>query len=240
MSEDNNLILSNEEDKNKDNFYDEEGKVICQICKEAFTVITATHLKKRHNMSVNEYKEKYNSPVTSKFFGEMRMKKRVKRTNSNIKENESNIDNDLSKEIFESTGNMFQQLKDKIKGIDFSDKINNIIEKKKSFIGNINNIPYDKLDLLNFLILEFDEIYNNYWVEKIIHRELVYRLITDIACPSLKIDFEFPNAFWHNYDQPKIVRDRILKEDGWRIVNINQTNPKIIHLEEELSKLKLI
>lgn len=48
-----------------DSFYDEDGKVICQVCKKSFHFITPRHLN-LHNMTSNEYKEKYNAPVFRK------------------------------------------------------------------------------------------------------------------------------------------------------------------------------
>lgn len=44
--------------------YDPAGLAICQICKNAFRVVTASHLKK-HNLTVHEYEKKF--PGMSRF-----------------------------------------------------------------------------------------------------------------------------------------------------------------------------
>lgn len=47
------------------NFYDENGNPICQICGKSFKFITSQHLK-LHNISREEYLEKYGNPPMKK------------------------------------------------------------------------------------------------------------------------------------------------------------------------------
>lgn len=229
----------------------------CEICGQELKILSGHHLKK-HKISYNEYVKKY--------FGSLENKKRILNSKN---EKENNITNDVSilnlnefpdekiipdfkiennddinidnlkvkvEEIFGNT-NGLESIDDP-----FISKISNVIKRKNVVYVDPRNLTSpDKIELITYLMNIFSNIENNYFIEKItLTGFLVYRYVTDIANPTLKIDFEFPNAFWHNQDVPKIVRDPILKRDGWKIINVMSSRPSIEDLEIELKKLKLI
>jgi hypothetical protein len=221
--------------------YNETGQVICQECGKAFNIISPTHLKKSHKMTLDEYRKRYdNFPVASKSFG------------AKQKYHES--------QMFEENSNTEIQIEpltdfdlDKIPNInkDFSKNVSSFIDEvkqfsdgssgsKQKFLGH--NIHKNKLKILNFLVIYFPELKNSYFIEKTnIAGALQYRLITDMCCTLSKVDFEFPDVFWHNKDPlSKEVRDNKLKADGWTVVNVPGTNPTTEQLQSILKKNNLI
>jgi len=233
--------------------YNETGMVICQECGKPFNAITVQHLNKSHNMSIVEYKQKYEGfPLVSQGFSAKQRLKGVKL----FKESPDIIVDEIKDEPIEIT----QEIKiedcddfdlDKIPIIpkDFTESVSNFIEEVKQFTNenklefpDPNNIIHkDKLKILNFLLSYFHDIKNSYYIEKTnISGHLEYRLITDICIPKEKLNIEFPNTFWHNMDVPKRNRDSILKNDGWIIIDIPGAKPSISDIKNILKDLKLI
>lgn len=243
--------------------YNEQGLAICQVCGKSFHKITAQHLEKLHNINMTEYKQKFEgAPLVS---NQLRAKLKFTRTNL-FKENEIKEDVVKKDEIKDENKNseedkITEEIKieerdeidlEKIPVVskDFSKTVSNFIEEVKNFTKNqqelkfvdpTNTIHRDKLRILNFLINFFPDVKNSFFIEKTnISNHLEYRLVTDICVPSLKIDFEFPQTFWHNHDMPKASRDFILKRDGWAIIDIPGAKPSNTEIKDTLKKIKLI
>jgi len=116
-----------------------------------------------------------------------------------------------------------------------------ISKRPKLFKDESGLVPKDKADIINFLMQHFDNIKYNYFIEKLsISGHLDYRLVTDIVDVERKINFEFPDAFWHNKDVQKNYRDSKLQSDGWLIVDIYSKAPSVRDVESELKKRNLI
>ncbi len=215
----------------------EKEKVTCRICGfESEYLISSGHLKK-HEISVAEYKKKF---PDAKLITEAHHNRLVQ-NQANLRKDDADIiieyDNSLSG-IEKSPQaipvpeneelNLFSKIDELRK--DFTAPTN-------YFSDPLNMIPADKLHILNYLVNIFskDKIENNFYVEKkFLNGAIDYRFITDIAIPSLMLDIEFNKAFWHNYDRPKEIRDYILKNDGWTIIDINEKVPTIAALDEAL------
>jgi len=236
--------------------YDEKGLILCQECGKGLNQLTYNHLK-FHNMTVTEYIQKYKDyPTVSKAYS---AKQRLK----NVKLFEGNNNSDIIKEeIIEEEIKPKQEIMiedclgdfnlDKIPVVtkEFTESVTNFIDEVKEFskektntkFPDPNNIIHkDKLKILDFLLFYFYDLKNSFYIEKTsLSGHLEYRLITDICIPSLKLNIEFPNTFWHNQDVPKHSRDVILKKDGWRIINISGSKPSITQIKESLKKYNLI
>jgi len=228
-------------------YYDETGKILCQECGKSFDVILPTHLKKFHNMSMDVYKQKYPGiPLASQSFGS---KQKYKNTVKAMKEDE------LKKE---SSGNEFSLDKIPIVQEKITKTSESFFNDLKDFANNPENLPIKdleteevkkfndpsihktKLVILNFLASYFIDLKNSYFIEKInLSGKSEYRLITDVCSPSHKIDFEFNDAFWHNYDLPKTTRDQLLEKDGWKIINFQGT-PSVEKIKKVLEENDLI
>lgn len=205
-------------------YFDERGNVICQLCHQGFSVISPTHLKKHHGLTFAAYKSQFpDAPISGEKFSKTMTYARTK-----IFKDENAIDT-----IPQIEAILEENFEEKLK--EFSN-----YRKPKEFTSN-GSIPKGKLDILNFLLAYFDEVENNYFVEKYtLSGHLDYRLITDIVDLKRKINFEFPNAFWHNKDVAKAHRDLKLTTDGWTIVEIRSKSPTVEEVENELRKNNLI
>ena len=224
-------------------FFDQNGKVVCQVCKQAFTMISTTHLMKKHNMTTSEYKDKFpGAPLNGSAFG-----KTVKFSKTSPFKKDQNspktkpISDDVIREIelspvFDPTTAPITEV---LKYFEPPKPVSK--PKKVVYPDPSNSIHPEKHEILNYLLNIFPTVTNNYSYEgKTVAGHVEFILITDISIPERKIDIEFPNSFWHNEDRPKGVRDPILKKEGWKIIDILHTNPTIFEVKEALEFAKLI
>ncbi len=204
-------------------YFDERGNVICQLCQKPFNIISPRHLKKEHGLTFEGYRSQFpDAPISGEKFSKTMTFARTKLFREEPIDEIPKIE-----QLFD------QNFEEKLK--DFSN-----YRKPKTFIDD-GVTPKGKLDILNFLLAYFDEVENNYFIEKYtLSGHLDYRLVTDIVDLKRKIDFEFPNAFWHNKDVAKPHRDLRLSGDGWTIVEILSKSPNVKEVEEELRKKNLI
>jgi len=191
--------------------YDDEGKIICQLCGKSFQLLTPTHLKKSHEgITVKKYQEMFpEAPTCSDKY----------RISSKYKGFDSfkNDDRKFKKETYKLEGDIKRE---KIVYEDFPDP----------------SIPKAKLEILKFLKRIYPTIENNFMIEKF-HPDgrMEYQAITDIGDPVSKTDFEFPNVIWHNeqrrFDLQRNIR---LKNDGWRVITIESTAPTVDDVKPNL------
>lgn len=200
-----------------------DGKVICQLCGKPYKLISPTHLKNSHGMSLDTYKEQFpDVPLSSKQFRaqqQFKSKTKVKEKPKNEKE----LYSDLIEE--EPISPIEEIKKEEVK-----------IEKAPVEFKTTNKV---KLSFLKELYKKFPNIKENYTIEKhSLSGQIEYIYITDIADPILRIEFSFPKAAWHNNDmKQKILRQRNLEADGWRCVVIESVNPNMDELIAALTDL---
>lgn len=224
----------------ENNYTDSQGKVICQICGKSYWSITPQHLKKSHNMKVNEYKLKFPDAIlisdTTK--------------NKSIISNKERFDKNKT-EIFKEEENK-PKVDEVITDIDIDKIQEELLEKKKNEIDELTNLkkdlkeisdaeyfdkeldpynstPKNKLDLMKSLKLIYPGLKNNYSIEKLTPSgHLEYKFITDMADPITKTIFEFPNTFWRNIDvPPNPMKSNLLKRDGWKVITIKEVGPNM-------------
>ena len=186
--------------------YNEDGKVICQLCGAAYQRITPTHLEK-HNTTVDEYRIQFPEYPFNKIYTEE--------------------DKEAYQEKFGDNVPNVVELVEDLEELE--------IEKEESLYPNPKKlIPDDKLDLLNFLKLVYPSVVDNFLIEQNnLSGTLAYSFITDIADPVTKTIFEFPKAFWHNRDvRPSVQKFKILREDGWKTFTILEPRPTPKILQE--------
>jgi len=198
------------------------GKVICQICGKPFLVITPTHLKKHNIGGYDEYTKRFpGAPLSNDEFKKRgSVGKKVK---------------DAPKELFAKEMNPILKVEDV-----FVDDIEPEIEEvdieqiysKEVSKDPIGNVKRKVLDLLKMYFANVEE--NFLAVLKNSVTGLIYReYITDFADPILRIDFEFPNAYWHNKDgYPDALRDYNMQQYGWKVIKIESLAPTIKDIEE--------
>jgi len=207
-------------------FFNEEGKVICQVCGKAFLVISPRHLG-THNITYSEYKLRFpDAPLSCEEFNAMGKYGKEKQIFvedelKKLDELEADIpDHDVNPTIDEEIN--FEQILEttKPKSADICDTLkNNVLDYLRAFFTNIKK---------DFMIQEFP----------IDNDRLLFEFISDFADPVLKINIEFPNAFWHNrmaYNDP--TRDAKLEEYGWKIFKIKSKAPNIEDIKKVIDGL---
>jgi len=213
------------------NYYTEAGLAICQICNKGFHFITANHLN-LHGIVVQEYHERYpDAPLFRKgFYDKPRHVKKNK-----FKPVEPIIEELSDKDMSD---------KDINENFDDDDVINELSKfKLKTSSGPKRTDPMeDKLDIIGYLKIKFQGIKNNYTIIKTLPGgNLEYQFVSDMADPTGKIVFEFPQAFWHN-SQIGVAdhfKQRKLRENGWRVIVINATMPRIKDVSDELDRREI-
>jgi len=238
--------------------FSDKGEVICQECGAGYKVITGTHTRK-HGMSIEEYRAKYpGAPTSGKMFSltmsQVQSKTEIfeeKPTKVEVDLNDTGEDDVITDEgavdeviIDEITDDedapTIEEIQEKIQDEDMSDLFQfEGVQDPEPYddADEGDRSPKDKLQLIKFLRKKYPFIQNNYMIRKFtITGHLEYEFITDMADPINKIDFEFPNAFWHNrmsYEDPR--RDAKLRQDGWRIITVEARAPKVAHVKKLIS-----
>jgi len=223
-----------EEDIVQDEFQDSESAIYCRICGRQAKIITPGHLKS-HSITMADYRKKFpEAPLVCGNTTKKLTQTAIDQANKTKKLKEQSLLNEIQKSpTIENLPKKSIEEENIVKKID-NLLISNIVNNESTF--------KNKAEIINYLEYHFGsgKVHNNYYVEKYIVQQLLeYKIITDIAIPSLKIDFEFPKSFWHNYDvrRPKDLRDSVLRRDGWTVIDINSVNPNCEDLRGILDTL---
>jgi hypothetical protein len=218
--------------------YDETGKVICILCGKPFHQITPQHLRKEHDISIEDFRTKY--PDVSLTGLQFRSKQKYKYSTL-FEEIAKNVTGEVKiEDIEEFDLDKIPSLPKHFKNIEIKDSVKPLAV---TYPNPNNTIHKEKIKILNFLLTIFpNDLQNSYFIEKrsIVGGYLEYRLITDICIPSKKLVFEFPDTFWHNSGQMMYNKYTTLRKDGWNVIEF----PGLLPSEEEmkfiLKKFKLI
>ncbi len=209
-----------------ENFYTEDGKIICQICKKSFHFITPRHLSLHGDITLDEYKEKYSAPIFRKDF----YTEGAKRGRKSSTTKEHTVEIILNKPIVEEL-------------IEFQDNdiIKNLSVNKVKKIKNHLDPMEDKNDIIDFLKTIYKTIETNTYITKYDKNgSIIYSYITDIIDRKSKTIFNFPFSFWHNMETgiSPHVKKRMLESDGWNIIEITTSMPRLHNVKEKLSNIK--
>lgn len=239
-------------------------KIKCAVCSEMFPIITPSHLMKKHQMSLKDYKEKFpEAPITS---AQYKAKQKFLKGNLFVKEEKSEpiIDEiDFNNLTLKSESKVDAEIED-IKNLEpellkekelFKEIVSKDgrgqevivsqleIKKQEVKLKPQPQVTPDKKRILEFLqkIFPATSVISNFMIEKF-HRDgtLEYQFATDIAIPSKNIDLEFTKSFWHNCQITNPNRKHKLERDGWIIVEIREPSPSIDVVKSYLKHRKLI
>lgn len=214
--------------------YDENGKVVCKICGKSFITITGRHLKK-HDVTMANYRLRYpDAPVTNETF---KVKMRNKHKTTFQKEEEIDVrdiitDEGINDKIIDVDINELDEIKN-------TNTLNLDEEEEMSFRPQLvkSTDPFSaKKKLYNNLLMMFPNLQYNYKLRKDnIQGISEYEFITDFCDPVLRVVFFFPKTFWGNKDLvQRANKHELLKNDGWRVVEVNSNAPTI---DDIISKL---
>ncbi len=224
------------ETKNDEN----DEYVICRICNKKFKIITNSHLKKIHNMNIEEYRNKFPD-------AELVAKNTSIRRKNNLLDYHKNKEK-KTEEVKENTKEEVKEINlDKVPVIDeqLSEKITQKLKELDLFINKKIKEPIKTLstkeEILNYLLTIFKDVKPNQFIKiSTITNYVAYKFISDIIIPSKKIDLEFINVIWHNKDYEREYRNRILKENGWIIIEFEEKRPSVDDVIIKLKKYNLI
>jgi len=225
---------------------DEQGRCICQICQRSFKWITPSHLSK-HNTTVEQYKEQF--PNAALASSEARA--RMKYTKSSLfkpeqdeplflKDEEPDEQKDDSEDSISLEELDSQPCFTQIEELNIPE-IRVSMDEEEEEKEEDPHIPRGKRDILRYLKMIFPNLQNNFFIDKCDKQgRLLYQIVTDMADPVEKIDFEFPNAFWHNPGWPDSLstREFKLKEDGWRIWTFNSVSPSFEEIQKHIEEFR--
>lgn len=187
--------------------FDENGKVICQLCGKPFLVITPAHLKKHHGVTYEQYRVRFGENLSSQ---EFITKMKYGKFKGKMLENEIQIGEDI------------QIVDEPVVEDDFD--VSKVLEKTLKDKDPITKIRRQFLDRLRFHFVNMRENYvvNDFTIGGV----LKYEYITDFCDPILKIIVDFPQTFWHNVDSYyDMMKNQKLEADGWMIIIVPGRSP---------------
>lgn len=227
-------------------------KVKCLICNKEFdNLVNAPHIFGKHKLTLKEYKEMFPEAILvtpeyaelrKKAYGEGKGKGCTPFSGKPSKIKTKNLDINLDTKKIDNVEEILDLdiENDEIKTINEEIKIIEVEVPKDKRERPLNHHLVSKQYIIEYLQKKFkgEKILSNQYIEKMTpNGYMIYRVISDITIPSLKLNFEFPKAFWHNKDIEKTVRDNILKNDDWVIIDVDGLAPTIEALEKELNKV---
>ncbi len=197
-------------------FYNENGKVICQECKKPFSIISPTHLKNSHNLTIEEYRKKYNDPPLSSdgFKAKQRFKGSVV-----FKDN-----------VGKSEEELFSELAPKPEVLMNIQNDTQLEELKKDQEGKSLQVLIpngSKREIYSYLLTIFPNLKSNFQIDiKTPGGYTTYSTISDLCDPVDKVDFEFTKEGWHNENRAvnNVVRDKNLTQNGWKVYRFDHAS----------------
>jgi hypothetical protein len=228
--------------------FSEKGEVICQECGGAYKVLTGSHTRRKHNMSIEDYKAKYpGAPTSGKMFSltmsQVQSKTELfKEKPPEVDLNQTGEDDVITDDILDDErAPTIEEIQEKLEDEDLSDLFtSDEVQDPELFDVEEEDkqTPKDKLQILKAVRQRYPFVQNNYMIKKfLLTNHLEYEFITDMADPINKVDFEFPNTFWHNrmaFEDPN--RNQKLRQDGWRVILIEARIPKPSDVQKLISK----
>jgi len=198
--------------------FDDEGKVVCQICGESFQVISPRHLTK-HKIQYSDYTKRFpDAPLSSDQFA---AKSKYGKT----------------KDLFSSDDDMEDVIGDDEtyveEDIDFDElTITELIQKQ---LGEIKDpVQAQKTRVFDYLRNHFANVEKDYLLREIspISKRQLFEYITDFCDPVLKVVIQFPNTFWHNVELGIDLNKNLkLKNTGWKVLEIPGTSPSLDQID---------
>lgn len=189
--------------------FDENKKVVCQICGKSYLVISPPHLR-THDVSYDEYQNRFpDAPLSSKEF--------IKRGKLGKQKDDVIINEEIIVE----------------------EEVDVILEFQKSEVQKLDPMMQMKRKILNHLKykispnVEMDYLIQQYGTDG----KLKFEFITDFCDPMLKVVIQFPNTFWHNHDLMIDLNKTVkLEQYGWKVIKIASNDPSYDLLNEAIEK----
>jgi hypothetical protein len=196
-------------------FFNEKGKLICQICGKPFLVISPRHLAK-HNIKYQDYTKRFpKAPLSSQEF---------------IARGKYGKHKDFFKDGELGPEQLVDETDPEIEELD----VEKFIKNQKP----LTPMESMKARILDHLKLYFANIRKDYLISQYgVDNRLKFEFITDFCDPILKVVIQFPDTFWHNQeaaiDPNKNVK---LQQYGWKVIEIPSKNPSFDLIDQNIDE----
>jgi hypothetical protein len=193
-------------------FFDENKKVICQICGKPFLVISPRHLEK-HNIKYADYTKRFpDAPLSTQEF-----KARGKYGKTKLF-----YDDEIGPE------EIVEEKEPEIEEIN--------IKKLSMEYSHLTPMDAMKARILDHLRMYFVNVKKDYLILQYgVDNRLKFEFITDFCDPILKIVIQFPDTFWHNVEAAIDLNKNIkLAQYGWKVIEIPSKSPSFELIDKYL------
>ena len=204
--------------------FDDEGKVVCQICGKSYQVISPRHLAV-HKIQYADYTKRYpDAPLASEQFT---AKSRYGKNSSLFVDDKDIGDDILDEEIYVDE-------EPELEEFEMENALKKIVEETR------DPMALQKMRVLDHLRLHFANVEKDYSIRLIspISKKQIFEYITDFCDPVLRIVIQFPNAFWHNNDNymDPLKNDR-LKEHNWKVLEVKSRAPSVENIDAAIDSM---
>ena len=193
--------------------FDDNGNVLCQICGDAFQVISPRHLAK-HKIQYADYRKRYpDAPLSGDQFA---VKSKYGK-NSDLFVNDSDINDDVIGE-----GEIVLEEDPDLEELDLEVALQKVVDECR------DPVQVQKMRVLDHLRLHFANIEKDYLIREIseVSKKHLFEYITDFCDPVLKIVIQFPDTFWHNREMyHQALKYHKLQKRGWKVLEVKGPAP---------------
>jgi len=210
--------------------FNDQGKVICQICGKPYLVISPRHLG-THNIKYGEYKLRFpEAPLSSEEFNAS--SRYGKEKTIFVEKEMSKFEEEIElpdEDIEEISVNEEPDIEEEI-------DLNLLLEKEAE---ETDIMARSKNKILDHLRTYFTNIEKDYMIREIgVSGIMRFEFITDFCDPILKIVIQFPKAFWHNQEYAiNPNKNNRLMDAGWKVIEFNTPNPSFNEISSRLESL---
>jgi len=197
-------------------FFNEKGKVVCQICGKPFLVISPRHLGK-HNIKYADYTKRFpDAPLSTQEFKARGVYGRTKLFKEGDEIGPEQLVDEKEPEIEELN-----------------------IEKLAAEQKNLSPMDAMKARILDHLRMYFANVKRDYLITQYgTDNRLKFEFITDYCDPILKVVIQFPDTFWHNVEAAIDLNKNIkLAKYGWKVIEIPTPNPSFEIIDQYLEEM---
>lgn len=200
--------------------FNEQGKVICQVCGKPYLVISPRHLG-THNIKYDEYKLRFpDAPLSSEEFNASSKYGKEKtifvEEEMSKFEEEADLPDDDDEEI----------IVDEEPDVEEEIDLTKLIEQERD---ETDIMARSKNKILDHLRAYFTNIEKDYMIRQYgVDKRLKFEYITDFCDPILKIVIQFPKTFWHNQElaiDPN--KNNKMREYGWKVIEFDSMSPTL-------------
>jgi len=209
--------------------FNEQGKVICQICGKPYLVISPRHLQ-THNIKYDEYKLRFpDAPLSSEEFNASSKygKEKTMFVEKEMEKFEEEIDlpDEEVEEIIVDEPDVEEEI-----------DLHKLIEQEAE---ETDVMARSKTKILDHLRTYFTNIEKDYMIRQYgVDKRLKFEFITDFCDPILKIVIQFPKAFWHNQEMAVDPNKNYKMEQyGWKVIEFDKMDTSLKEISARVESL---